>query len=144
MYPLIFVLIILICLAFLIPHQQLMRRLARVEEAAARLEDALRERLDLISGWAAKQEPDEALAALAARCEAARDGEPEALLNAWPKIDRLLVHVKIEALAENDERLFELAREYNERLAPYTAMLGKFPWRLYAGALMLKNEKDFK
>jgi hypothetical protein len=84
------------------------------------------------------------LTELAAWCEAVRDAEPDELLKAWPKIDRAYKAQRDARFAESDSRLTELAQNFNEAVAPLNAMLMKIPWKLYAGALMIKKEKDFK
>jgi hypothetical protein len=141
---LIFALIIITAVAFLVSHTRLMRRLNRVEEAAQKLENALRDRLDIIVDWVNGAPEDDGLAGLAAWCEAVRDAEPDELMKAWPKIDRAFKAPQDERFAESDRRLTELAQNYNDAIAPLNAMLTKYPWKLYAGALMIKKEKDFR
>ncbi len=48
-----------------------------------------------------------------------------------------------EPVTESERHVHELAKNYNDTLAPYNAMLDKFPWRLYAPALMIKREEPF-
>jgi hypothetical protein len=121
-----------------------MRKLNRVEEAAQKLEDALRDRLDIIVDWVSNMPEDDGLADLAAWCEAVRDAEPDELMKAWPKIDRAFKATPDAQFAESDSRLSQLAKNYNDAIAPLNALLTKYPWKLYAGALMIKKEKDFK
>ncbi len=153
MLPLIFSVIIIASLAFLITHALLMRRLNRVEEAALPLEDALRDRLDLIVEWAAQTPDADNAKSLTVLCEGARDAEPDAMIRAWPKIDRLFTAASKDApgdsayakrFEESELRLRELAEAFNDAVAPYNALLAKYPWKLYAGALMIKKEKEFK
>jgi hypothetical protein len=141
---LIFVLIITCAVAFLISHALLMRKLNRVEEAAQKLEDALRDRLDIIVDWVSETPEDDGLTELAAWCEAVRDAEPDELIKAWPKIDRAFKAPQDEWFAESDSRLTELAQCYNDAIAPLNTLLSKYPWKLYAGALMIKKESGFK
>jgi hypothetical protein len=140
----VFILIIAGAAAFLISHALLMRKLNRTEEAAQTLTDALRDRLDIIVDWAADTPGDDGLTALAALCEAVRDAEPDELMKAWPKIDRAFKAPDDTRFNENDDRLAELAQNYNNAIAPLNAMLTRFPWKLYAKALMIKKERGFK
>jgi hypothetical protein len=136
--------IIIVAAVFLISHARLTQKLNRVEEAAQRLEDALRDRLDIIVDWAAGAPEDDGLAALASLCETVRDAESDVLMKAWPKIDRMFKAPGDTRFEENDSRLAALAKAYNDAIAPLNAMLAKLPWKLYAKALMIKKERDFK
>jgi hypothetical protein len=145
MYPFIFLIIIAGSLLFLIPHQQLMRRLRRVEETSQALTDTLRDRCELIVEWASvRPEPDDNMKTLADLCMTARDAEPDELIKAWPKIDRLFSGAGDELFTSNNTQLSEYAQAFNDALKPYNGLLEKFPWKLYAGALMIKREKEFR
>ncbi len=151
MYYFLTALIIAVCLAFLILHHRLARRLQAVETAFAPLEDALRERTDLLTDWInAAEEPDEDKLALRELCETARDSDADEFMKVWKKIDRLVSKLDPEPpdgrepLIENERKIRQRGKQYNKALEPYNAMLDKFPWRLYASSLMIKKEEKFR
>ncbi len=103
-----------------------------MEAAFSLLEDALRNRLDLIVDWVGGQ-PDagDDLLAVKLQCENARDAETEELMKAYPKIDKAFANPvpEYEPLEKIDGELRQLRENYEGELTPYNAMISKFPWK---------------
>jgi len=124
--------IFLISVGALILHRKVMVRRGALDDAYARLDELLRERLGIIYENAAQQNVTE----VCRLCEPFFSLETRELLKAFDKVKMENAEVLAEIVAETDEAI----ANFNESVSVYNAYIAKFPAREMAKILGLEPE----
>lgn len=137
MFGIVSIFIFLASLGVMVLYYKIMKRRGAVDEKLTALDNALRERLEIIC------ENAELLPKACERCENFPALDTRALLKSFQE-DISIELIKNKALAANILETEQAVRAFNEKTIKYNTYISKFPVKIMAHILGLYEEEEFR